>query len=276
MGTGEPSHWELEWIKRRLDQFAQLVAPAQGAVLLDSPAAADVEGQMRVEGLESLLAAKRIALHSGTARDASQARLAAIWLGDSPEELESLRRHPPDRVLLWPRPEQATETRALLAGWTGPPPIICSPGVGDEAGAAAGDTGTDGVRALPDPAHALWGLLDHHPRGKGVLELPDGGWDGMLPPSRVAILRHIETANRGLLPAGSLGLRLRRIARRRVLEAARRLVVAHAAVSGTRVGGSVLAALLGRGFRVAPAATPENATRIAAYWAGWRAEVAAR
>jgi len=122
---------------------------------------------------------------------------------------------------------------------------------------------------LPDPAHALWGLLDHHPQGEGALRLPDGDWDEALPPARVAMLRWCESRGRG-----ALGARLRRVARGRLLEAARRRVVAHAVVAGTRVGGSILAALLGRGFRVADTADAESATRIAAYWASWRAMVA--
>ncbi|MBD0271659.1 MAG: hypothetical protein ICV73_06980 [Acetobacteraceae bacterium] len=273
MGTDSPTGWEMEAIKRRLDRLASLLGPARAVVLLGLPAAADVEGQLRVEGLESFLAAKRIALHPGTAQDCARARsAAAIWLGDSPEELEALRRRPrAGCLLLWPRPEQAKETRALLADWSGPPPILCSADV--EVEAAGRDGGTARVCALPDPSHALWGLLDHHPRGEGVLELPDGGWDGLLPPDRLAQLRRFGRQGCGLA-TGSVGSRLRRVARRRGLEAARRRVVAHAAVSGTRIGGSVLAALLGRGFRTAPPAGPEAAERIGAYWAGWRATVA--
>lgn len=262
-----PDFRQMERIKRRLDHVVSLIAPARAVALLGLPRAADIEGQLRVEGLESLLAANGIAIQAGTASDDSRTRSATIWLGDAPEEVEARRRHPPPRLLLWPRPERVAEACALVANWNGPPPILCLPTRDVEA--AGGGLRADVTCMVPDPAHALWGLLDHHPRGEGILELPDGGWDGMLPTSRLAMLRWCERT--GSPSSRRLGLRLRGPARRRVLEAVRRRVVGHAAASGKHVGGSILAALLGRRFRVAPDADLETAARIAAYWEGWKA-----
>ena len=268
MAVGASDHWEMERIKRRLGLVATLVGPARAVVLLGLPPASDIEGQMRVEGLESLLDAHGIAsLPRGSGAEPGS---TVIWLGDGPEELDALRRRvQPGRVLLWPRPEGAAEAHRLLAGWSGPPPVFCSPG---GVGTAAGDAASDRIRVLPDPAHALWGLLDHHPRGEGLMRLPDEGWDGLLPPARLAMLRRCARQGRGL-PLAGLRSRLCRVARRRVLEAARRAVAAHAEVSGTRVGGSILAALLGRPFHPAPAAGADGVDRIGSYWAAWRTKV---
>lgn len=264
-----PDCWEMERIKRRLDRFASLIGPVRAVALIGSPSASDIEGQLRVEGLENLLAASGVALRPAAFAQGA----AAIWLGDAPEELQGLLRcggPPPDRLLVWPRPEQVARTSDVLNGWDGPPPILCSP-----IGAPGGTDGSHlQVHALPDPAHALWGLLDHHPGGGGLLELPEGGWDDLLPASRLEMLRRSAATGRGPR-LGRFGPGLRRVARRRVLEAARQVVTTHAAVSGTRVGGSILAALLGRGFRAAPAGGRDGAERVAAYWTGWRTVLAA-
>jgi hypothetical protein len=131
---------------------------------------------------------------------------ATIWLGHGPAPLAP-------RVLLWPAPGQ-------------PAPGIAMP--------------------LPDPMHALWGLLEHQPPGTGTLHLPaQPDWRPLLP-----VLRRLP-------PWVPLPARVRRA----VMARAERLVRAHAEVATPRPGGSILAALLGRGFQ------PTLATE--AYWQRW-------
>jgi hypothetical protein len=99
---------------------------------------------------------------------------------------------------------------------------------------------------LPDPMHALWGLLEHHPPGAGTLHLPAlPDWRPLLP-----LLQRLP-------PWMPLPARLRRA----VLSRAQRLVRAHAEVATPRPAGSILAAILGRGFLPTPATQ--------AYWQQW-------
>ncbi len=126
-----------------------------------------------------------------------------IWLGQgAPPEARP-------RLLLWPAP-----------GQTLPP-------------------GSGLHLPLPDPMHALWGLLEHQPPGQGELHLPaEPDWRPLLP-----LLRHLP---RGLPLPGRV--------RQALLARAQRLVRAHAVVAAPRPAGGILAALLGRGCRPDPAA----------------------
>ncbi len=168
-------------------------------------------GQPPVEDIEGQfrLAGLRCLLTALGARPAPAARATTIWLGHGVLPVVP-------RLLVWPAP--GAPARA--------------------PGAAA--------LPLPDPMHALWGLLAHHPPGTGLLHLPEvPDWRDMLP-----LLQRLP-GRMPLLP------RLRRA----LLARAQRLVRAHAEVAAPRVAGSILAALLGRGFRPTPATD--------AYWGQW-------
>lgn len=156
------------------------------------------------------LAGLRSLLAGLGARQGGGAACAVLWLGHgAPPEAAS-------RVLLWPPPGR---------------PLPRSHGT---------------VLPLPDPMHALWGLLDHHPQGQDVLALPaEPDWRPLLP-----MLARLPA----WLPVPG---RLRQA----LLNRAQRLVRAHAEVSAPRAEGSILAALLGREVRLSPAAE--------AYWSDW-------
>lgn len=132
-----------------------------------------------------------------------------IWLGHGPVPEGP-------RLLTWPAPGQV---------------VLPSPGI---------------ALPLPDPMHALWGLLEQQPPGQGRLELPaQPDWRPLLP-----LLGRI----RPWMPVPGR-------VRRALLARAGRLVRAHAEVAAPRVTGAILAALLGRAALSAPAAE--------AYWRQW-------
>jgi hypothetical protein len=141
------------------------------------------------------LAGLRALLDGLGAQCSSLRKATTIWLGWGERPAEA------HRLLLWPAPGSAVQ----------PGPGILLP--------------------LPDPMHALWGLLEHYPPGKGRLELPERpDWRGLLP-----LLARIPP---GLPVPGRL--------RRAVLNRAQRLIRAHAEVATSRPTGAILAALLGR------------------------------
>jgi hypothetical protein len=111
---------------------------------------------------------------------------------------------------------------------------------------APGHAASGKTLPLPDPMHALWGLLEHHPPGTGTLHLPaQPDWRPLLP-----LLQRLPP----WLPVPAR-------VRRALLARAQRLVRAHAEVAAPRPAGSILAAMLGRGFRPTPATE--------AYWQQW-------
>jgi hypothetical protein len=129
---------------------------------------------------------------------------------------------------------------------------------------AAGVRGLESV-LLPDPGHALWGLLDHHPKRRGRLELPEGGLGTRLPQGRLAAL----AAAQALAPLGGARA-LVPMLRRRLIESARRALLAGHEVATDGRGESLLAALIGR----STLPSGPGAARLAAYWRLWDGEAA--
>ncbi len=206
--------WHLERIKRRLDALPHWLGNDRRVCLTGLPPIQDIEGQFRLAGLRCLLAAL-------DARRGDAATATTIWLGQGrvPEA---------PRLLLWPAPGRiALSAPGQMA--------LSAPGI---------------ALPLPDPMHALWGLLEHHPPGDGTLHLPDEpDWRGLLP-----LLRRLPN---WLPPGLPMPVRLGRA----VLARAQRLIRAHAEVVAPRPAGSVLAALLGRRCMPTPASE--------VYWRQW-------
>jgi hypothetical protein len=244
----------MEQAKQRLLEVPALLrlgpaAPARPVALHGLPEAADLEGQLRLEGLVCLLASRGIRVAQGLRAAAGP----GIWLGaGEPPQLGA-------PLLLWPGADCPADRLAAIAARAGGDAVLC---VAEAGGLTLAQKAGARGALLPDPAHALWGLLDQQPGGAGCLRLPPGtGWGALLPASRIGALARLQSLTESGLPlAGLLTL-----ARRRLIEAARRLVVTHAEVEAERVGPGLLAALLGRGIR----ATGEGRCAIAAYWAEW-------
>ncbi|WP_158295468.1 hypothetical protein [Crenalkalicoccus roseus] len=244
-----PGLREMERLKRRLDRVPALLGGARRVRLCGLPPPEDAEGALRLEGVAALLAAHGLAVEERPPRTGRAE--PALWLGGEVGELPRLARGAP--VLLWPPADAPpAHVAAALGARPGARLLLAHP--------EAAPPGQEAM-AMPDPAHALWGLLDHHPQGAGVLAVGgDHPWAALLPPGRVALARRIARLHRGLrLPLG----RPAALARRRLLEAARRVVAAHAEVETDRPGASLFAALLGRPARLRGAA--------AAYWRAWGA-----
>lgn len=298
-----PGHWQLERIKRRLeDGLASLLMTAPQVALLGLPPAEDLGGQLRIEGLEALLAARGIAVArrvmAGGFDAATAARLptdaTVLWLdgpgtgtGTESEGLAALaRRQPRFLILMGGLTAVEAPGTALLAAGTlaqrGWRVVLTLPDCGADTPTMAAHAGAE-LRLLPDPAHALWGLLDHHPRAGGnggtcILDAPPAAdappsvpalrWPALLPAQRLRALRLAIEALRhappGLEAWAPVPLA---IARRRALEAARRILVGHDRIEAGSLGASLFAALLGRPFRpVGP-----HATAIESYWRRWQA-----
>lgn len=264
--------WHMERLKRRLiGAVVDLIADDHGVALLGLPPADDLEGQLTAEGLESLLSVHgfQVRLRLGTGTDVAPQALppgcTVISLRAQPTEIAAL-----------PRPTK--ETRLVILASDVPaglmPEILSAAPEGyapvlwfTHPDAQEAAQPPSGVRAclLPDPAHVLWGLLDHYPQGIGTLRIegvPD--WPSLVPPRRLSPLRAVERAYRRtprLVPASAL-----RSARRRALEGARRALARHAEIETDRLQVSILAALLGRSVR----ARGSQATAVERYWDAWR------
>jgi hypothetical protein len=263
----------MEALKRRLlARVPALIGEAAARrgrrlLLCGLPGPTDVDGLLRLEGVVALLAA--LGLRPVLARPAA-ARIgrgastdSGIWLGGSRLASGDLARLAPGAVLLlWP-PEgvgaPAEDARAS------PETSARGHRIRVVAECGSGDHDLPAPEPLPDPMHALWGLLDHHPRGDGVLDLRTArgrGWATRLPPGRLALLRHTARLWRWTGFGGPLCR-----ARRRLLESARRSVAAHAVVCTDRLGPSLVAALLARRVLVESAA-------VEAYWRRWLGDAA--
>ncbi|MDI3307775.1 MAG: hypothetical protein QJR07_11805 [Acetobacteraceae bacterium] len=237
----------MERIKRSLQEVPAYLGPARHVVITGLPPAADLDGQLRLEGLVCLLLARGLSVAYG--RPSARPGEATIWLGAGEPDPAA----PP--LLLWPPADTPPRRLAAIAA-ADKAGRVCVADPGRLAALRA--SGARGL-LLPDPSHALWGLLDQHPKGSGCLRLPREGWEGLLPQSRIRLLARLQSlAERGLPLAGPVTL-----ARRRLIEAARRVMAAHAEVEAARLGPTLLAALLGRGIRNA------GSDAVATYWAAW-------
>jgi hypothetical protein len=259
-----PDHPIMERIKRRLDCVPALLGPARAVRLCGLPGPDDLEGALRVEGLLSLLAAHRL---RATARQrwwAARRPEAVIWLGGG--GLAALRglaasTAPASTVVIWPGPDAADRAWHMeIAALARPPWLTCCAVPGPPA-----VSGGPRQLLLPDPAHALWGLLDHHAPGGvgGTLDLAGKhGWRSGLEAPLSAGPRTWTRAARGLLAAALPAGPAAGLGRRRLMERARRRLAGHEAVATDRVAASVFAALLGR--RVLA-----RGAEVAAYWRVW-------
>ncbi len=282
-------HPRMEALKRRLNALAAELVLAPSVALLGLPPPDELWALPSVVGLGNLLAAHRTAVCLRATTEASAAALrhvppdaALVWLGGAGQAAhgplramaaQETTRAPPHRpIVLMPLRGDAEALRGLAAAWSdGPPALLLARGAAGLAAATRGAEGTGGtlrVATMPDPAHALWGLLDQHPPGTGTLHcLGTAAWQDLVPPSRRVPLeraaawlrrsgRPIPNAMAGALLAGS----------RRALEGARRSLTGAASVEADQLGVSLLAALLGRPFEVQPDAEGAEA---AAYWGFW-------
>lgn len=205
------------------------------------PAPRDLDGQLRLEGVATLLAALGL-------------RMVLAPAGASPRPIPAPIALGPIEAGIWlgAAPLRTSETARLAPGAT---MLRWSTEEGPAAVAADGGT-------LPDPIHALWGLLDHHPPGAGILDLRTGpgvgdGWTGLLTPGHVALLEHAGRLHRATGVAGPL----HRV-RARLVEAMRQVVAGGAAVRTDRLAPSLLAALLGRHVL-------DQGGKVSAYWQRW-------
>lgn len=121
---------------------------------------------------------------------------------------------------------------------------------------------------MPDPAHALWGLLDQHPPGTGSLRcLGAAAWRDLVAPSRrVPLECAVAWLRRSGRPIPNAMAAALFAASRRALEGARRGLTGAASVEANELGVSLLAALLGRPFGVRP---DGEGAEAAAYWGFW-------
>ena len=243
----------MERLKRRLDVVPALLGDCRHVRICGLPIRGEMEGTLRLAGLLSLLAATGRTPRIGEcARPAGPAE-AVIWLGGATTALARLGGHGP--VLLWPA---ATGTAAVdrAAALARPHWVLCQSSQVLPPAA--------GLRriALPDPAHALWGLLDHHPRATEGRVLDLSGERPLRaeppPPTGGAM----KAAARWVAVAGMPKRRADQFRQRWLLERWRRLLVAHAALATDSVVGSIFAALLGR------AVLPRSGA-VEAYWRAW-------
>lgn len=238
----------MERAKRRLDVVPALLGPGGVVGLSGLPARGDVAGALRVEGVLALLAATG---REARVAEAMPRTLPRIWLGGTTAALAAAATDAP--VLLWPPPEAPVDLPAEVAALAGPGWIHC------HAGPLAPAEGPRRL-LLPDPAHALWGLLDQHPRapaGARLELLGDAPPAFAAPAAEPGWKRQARTAIGGL-PAAAAA----RLGRRWLVGRAQRAVLEAEAVATDRIGHAILTALLGR--RVAP-----RAALVRDYWAAW-------
>lgn len=254
---GSAKAWAMERLKRRLDAVPALIGACRRIRICGLPARGEMEGEMegslRLAGLLSLVAATGCTVRIGECARPGAPEEAVIWLGGTTQTLARLGGYAP--VLLWPA-QAGTAALDHAARLARPHWLICQPFQALRPRA--------GLRriALPDPAHALWGLLDHHPRATEgrVLDLsgerplraeppppPGGAW---------------KQAARWVAVASLPKVRADQLRQRWLLENWRRLLVAHEALATDSVVGSIFAALLGR------AVLPRGAA-VEAYWRAW-------
>ncbi|WP_372624743.1 hypothetical protein [Falsiroseomonas sp.] len=244
----------MERLKRRLDGLPALLGDCRRVRICGLPARGEMEGSLRLAGLRSLLAATGFPARIGEFGQPAGPAEAVIWLGGTTEALPRLCGQAP--VLLWPA-EAGTATLDRAAGLARPHWLLCQSF--DEAPPRAGLRSI----ALPDPAHALWGLLDHHPLATEedrVLDLSgERRMHAELPPPTGGAWKR---AARWVALAGLPKAQADQIHRRWLLERWRRLLVAHTGLATDSVVCSIFAALLGR------AVLPRSAA-VEAYWRAW-------
>lgn len=243
----------MERLKRCLDIVPALLDECLHVRICGLPARGDMEGTLRLAGLLSLLAASDRTTRIGEYARPTGPAEAVIWLGGTTTTLARLGGRTP--VLLWPaEPRTAALDRAV--GLARPHWILCQP--------LQDIPTTAGPRriALPDPAHALWGLLDHHPLAtKGrVLDLSGERSLRAEPPPPTGSAW--KKAARWIAVAGLPKARADHLRQRWLLERWRRLFVAHTALATDSVVGAIFAALLGRSV------LPRSAA-VEAYWRAW-------
>lgn len=289
------SPWLMEAMKRRLHGLVEILGPERRVLYAGLPTGDEIPAHMVAEGAETLFAAHAVQVVGRVAfEDLDPERLRRLHgnvtivlhgsdrLGDLslPRErhraalLSAVRDH---RVVVLPSALPGDGERAALD----PTPYRRHPRLTlcvrdhqslGQAGALAAD-----VRLMPDTSHALWGLLDHYPTGHGTLALPDtegpseitgAQWAAALPAGRVGLLRRhrawmIRTRFlRRRMAFTDPAYRALAIARRRAIEGARRAAVTHDTIESDSLHASILASLVGRGWRTGDA-------RVAGYWRSW-------
>jgi pyruvyl transferase EpsO len=307
-GVGTPlaaTPGAMERLKRRLDAA---VAPALGrsrrVAYADLPLHGNLGDQLIAEGTEAFLAAHGVEVVLRMSEsDFDPARLAALprdvvllWhgggnMGDLWPFFERMRRRAvaachDRRVVLLPQSvhfRDATELARAGAEYGAHPDLVLFVRDRRSLELARARLARD-VRLAPDMAHALWGLLDWHPRGADdTLALrrrdgerregaPDGGldWGNLVPRRRMAhLLAHRvlirQAARFSPAAAGPLLYRSLALARRRALEAAARGFRCHQRIVTDRLHATILGALLGLEVE----AEDNSYGKIARYWAAW-------
>lgn len=248
------SQHKMEKIKRQLYKIYRHLNGHQTIVISTDQKLNDFNSQMRIHGILNLLKASN---RSVVFRSFVRRSETLIWLGDRPPTFSPQIND--EHWLLWPRPDISDSSFRELTNSANGSALVCFSNHAQLP--LINKTDVKSI-LLPDPMHALFGLLDQHPLGQGCLRVTgDKGWEELLLPSRIALLARIEAAQ-------AIGLSLHftaNLVRCRLIERARRVVVAHAKVQSDRIGPGLLAALLGRRFFV----VGENKSNISAYWETW-------
>lgn len=282
-------HPRMEALKRRLNVLASELVLAPSVALLGLPSPDELWALPSTVGLRNLLAARRLSVCLRATTEATETALqqvpadaALLWLGSADlaasaplraMAAQRTTRAPMYRpIVLMPLRGDAAAFGRLAAAWShGPPALLLARDAAGLATATQGARGTRGklrVVAMPDPAHALWGLLDQHPPGTSNLRcLGAAAWQDLVPRSRRAALERAAAwlrRSRRPIPNAVAGALLAVI--RRALEGARRSLTSAAAVETDELGVSLLAALLGRPFAVEP---DGDGAEAAAYWNFW-------
>jgi hypothetical protein len=208
---------------------------------------------------------------------------ALVWLGGAdPAAYGPLRamatreatRAPPHRpIVLMPLRSDPEALRRLAVAWSdGPPALLLllrgAAGLAAATQSAEAAGGKLQLATMPDPAHALWGLLDQHPPGSGTLRcFGAAAWHELVPESRRTPLdRAAAWLSRSKRPIPNAMARGLLAVSARALEGARRSLTGAASVETDDLAVSLLAALLGRPFGVQPGGDGAEAV---AYWDLW-------